>query len=94
MSAPAAQAPSAVPSAPNWRRLARLHLPKARLGPGSGPWLSISECLPQVVHFHPTEQAANRSVEWLDSTGCGGDGCRPAGPSGLAAHWTMPLADD
>lgn len=74
-----------------WRRAARHHLPKAHLEPGSGPWVSISECGHQLVRFHPDEPSAQRAVVWLDQTRCGGRGCRAAGPTGLASHWTLPL---
>lgn len=75
-----------------WRRLARLELPHARLESGSGPWISVSECSPQVARFHPDEQSAQRAVAWLDSTGCGGRGCQGSHSTGLVAmHWSMPL---
>jgi hypothetical protein len=94
---------SALPTAPvsalvriraisKWRKAARVELPHARLEPGSGPWISVAECSPQTVHFHQTEQAAQKAVRWLDDTGCGGKGCAGARQPGLVAqHWMMPL---
>ena len=75
-----------------WRHRARLELPAAQLGPGSGPFVSVSECAPQTAYFHSTEEAAQRAVRRLDETGCGGKGCQGRHSTGLVAmHWTMPL---
>ncbi len=76
-----------------WRKAARAELPHARLEPGSGPWISVAECSPQTVHFHPDEPSAMRAVRWLDETGCGGKGCQPTSSTGLANHYLVRLAD-
>lgn len=78
--------------AQRWRTRAQRELPSARLEPGAGPWISVSECMPQVVHFHADEQTAQRAVDQINDSGCGGKGCQGRASLALvAAHWSMPL---
>jgi hypothetical protein len=74
-------------------KIARREFPDADIR-GLGFYASVSECGGQVVHLHATQEQADRAVDRIDDSGCGGHGCQGRHSSSpVAMHWAVPLDD-